>query len=190
MHLPHDYIGCTLAIPCTWAHKYCCARPCTTDLRPPEPAVAKYAAEFIRVRAFGIIPALIAYVATAVFRGENDHWTGLSTCSGKWCAAAFGRSGHLCHRLQMLRRAETSSVCRQAVAAQVRMIWFFGISSCSFFSWCSSARSQDTKTHGHRCLAPSRQLRAVCRSTPSSSKVGGNGKFGGCYANGSCSCQA
>ena len=57
-----------------------CNRPLATlssDLQPPEPAVAAGAIQFIRVRALGLIPALLGYVAVGVLRGHKDTSTPL-----------------------------------------------------------------------------------------------------------------
>lgn len=59
---------------------YCgCNRPLalSSDLQPPEPAVAAGAIQFIRVRALGLIPALLGYVAVGVLRGHKDTSTPL-----------------------------------------------------------------------------------------------------------------
>ena len=62
--------------------------PCIpADLDPPEPNVAKYAAQFIRVRALGIAPALVAFVGIAVFRGHKDTRTPLcATAASAACS--------------------------------------------------------------------------------------------------------
>ena len=41
-------------------------------LKPPEPAVAVYAIKYMQIRALGIVPSLVSYVAIAVFRGHKD----------------------------------------------------------------------------------------------------------------------
>ena len=46
-------------------------------LKPPEPAVAEFASQYIKVRSLGIMPSLISYVAVAVFRGFKDTKTSL-----------------------------------------------------------------------------------------------------------------
>lgn len=46
-------------------------------LRPPEPAVAAYAAQFIQIRAWGVLSALIGFVAAGTYRGVKDTVTPL-----------------------------------------------------------------------------------------------------------------
>lgn len=48
-------------------------------LKPPEPAVAVFASEFIKVRSIGIMPSLVSYVAVAVFRGYKVRRSGSLT---------------------------------------------------------------------------------------------------------------
>jgi Na+-driven multidrug efflux pump len=38
-------------------------------MNPPEPAVAKYATEYIGIRAWGLLAALLGFVATGTYRG-------------------------------------------------------------------------------------------------------------------------
>ena len=61
-----------------------------TDLNPPEPEVARYAITFIQVRALGIVPALVGFVAVACFRCHKDTKTPLySAIVSAVCSLTF-----------------------------------------------------------------------------------------------------
>jgi hypothetical protein len=51
--------------------------PITAVLKPPEPQVAIYASQFIRIRAWGILSALVSFVAAGTYRGVKDTVTPL-----------------------------------------------------------------------------------------------------------------
>jgi Na+-driven multidrug efflux pump len=77
MLLPAILVSPSLHLTVGLTHLHHFARHAPTDLNPPEPAVAMYATQFIKVRALGIAPALVGYVAIAVFRGHKDTRTPL-----------------------------------------------------------------------------------------------------------------
>eukprot|EP00197_Chlamydomonas_leiostraca_P002935 CAMPEP_0202858174 /NCGR_PEP_ID=MMETSP1391-20130828/817_1 /ASSEMBLY_ACC=CAM_ASM_000867 /TAXON_ID=1034604 /ORGANISM="Chlamydomonas leiostraca, Strain SAG 11-49" /LENGTH=615 /DNA_ID=CAMNT_0049537061 /DNA_START=313 /DNA_END=2161 /DNA_ORIENTATION=+ len=51
-------------------------------MKPPEAEVARYASEYISVRAFGVLAALLGFVATGTYRGWKDTRTPLYAAVG------------------------------------------------------------------------------------------------------------
>ncbi|KXZ50515.1 hypothetical protein GPECTOR_16g690 [Gonium pectorale] len=59
------------------AFLHCNASAVVSALKPPEPAVAVLATQYLKIRALGVPAALLGFVATGVFRGLKDTKTPL-----------------------------------------------------------------------------------------------------------------
>lgn len=53
-----------------------------TALKPPEAEVTQYAVQYISVRSWGILAAMLGFVASGTYRGVKDTRTPLSAAAG------------------------------------------------------------------------------------------------------------
>ena len=61
---------------------WCCCSCAGAVLKPAEGAVAEYAVKYMRIRSWGIMAAMIGFVAAATYRGVKDTKTPLNAAVG------------------------------------------------------------------------------------------------------------